>query len=675
MATISSPGIGSGLDVNGIVSKLMAIEQQPLTLLDTKEAKYQTTLSAYGTLKGALSSFQSSAQGLNDVTKFQAASASVGDSTILSATAATNAAAATYNLNVTQLAQAQSLIAAGQSSTTTAIGSGATTTLTFQFGTISGGTLTNGVYSGAGFSQDGTIATGTVTIDSSNNTLQGIRDAINAANVGVNASIINDGTSNRLILTSKATGANSSMSISVSGDSTLANMLNYDPTQAAGSATGQNLTQTVAAQSAALTVNGVAITSASNSVSGAIDGVTMNLAKTGSTTLSVARDTSGAKKAIQDFVTAYNTLNSTISSLTAYDPSTKQAGPLLGDSTVNTIQSRIRNVLGNVLTGASGSFTTLGQVGISFQKDGTLSLDTTKLQSALDSNSDDVAALFSAFTKTSDSLVSYSSSTSKTVPGSYVLNVTQLATQATATGSADVSAGVTITKDVNDTLSVKLDGTTANVTLTPGTYTAAKLASMVQAAINGNTSFSSASDSVAVTVSGNNLLFTSNRYGSGSNVSITGGNAQATIAGTTTDVAGVDVAGTIGGISALGSGQYLTGAAGSAIDGLKVKINGGATGDRGTINYSHGFALQISDLIDNFISSTGSIASATDGINRTIKSIDDQRTRLNDRLASIEKNYRAQYTALDTLMSQMTSTSTYLTQQLASISASTSSSK
>jgi flagellar hook-associated protein 2 len=670
---ISSPGIGSGLDVNGIVSKLMQIEQQPLALLDTKEAKYQSQLSAYGTLKGALSSFQTAAQGVNDVNKFRAASATVGDSTIFSATASTNAAAGSYNVNVTQLAQAQNLIAAGQSSITTAIGSGAATTLTFQFGTISGGSLTNGVYSGASFSQDGTISTGTVTIDSSNNTLQGIRDAINAANIGVNATIVNDGSTNRLVFSSKATGANSSMSISVSGDATLANLLNYDPTQAAGSATGQNLTQTVAAQSAQLTVNGISITSNSNSVSGAIDGVSLNLIKTGTSTLSVSRDTSSAKKAIQDFVTAYNTLNSTISSLASYDATNKKAGILLGDSSVNSIQSRIRSLLGSAVSGVDGNYTTLSQIGVSFNKDGTLGLDTGKLQTALSNNPDDVAALFSAYTKTSDSLVTYSSSSTKTTPGSYALNVTQIGKQGTALGSADVSSGVVITSGVNDTLAVKLDGTTATVTLAAGTYTAAKLATMVQAAINGNSTFSKASDSVAVTVSGNNLLFTSNRYGSASNVSITGGTAQSLVTGTTTDTDGVDVQGTIGGIAALGSGQYLTGAAGSAADGLKVQINGGNLGDRGTINYTHGFALQISDLIDQFLSSNGTIASKTDGINRSIKSIDDQRTTLNNRLADIEKRYRAQYTALDTLMSQMTSTSNYLTQQLASISASTSS--
>lgn len=671
---ISSPGIGSGLDVNGIVSKLMAIEQQPLTLLDSKEAKYQAQLSAYGTLKGAMSSFQNAIQALNDVTKFQSVKATPADTTVLSASATSQAVANTYNVNITQLAQSQSLITAGQASTSTAIGTGATTTLTFQFGTISGGTLSNGVYSGAGFSQDGTASSGSVTINSTNNSLQGIRDAINAAGIGVNASIINDGTTNRLVLTSTASGVNRSMKISVSGDSTLANLLNYDPTQAAGSPTGQNLTQTAAAQSAALTVNGVAITSTSNTVSGAIGGVSLNLAKVGSTTVSIARDTSSAASAINDFVNGYNALNKTISTLTAYDPTTKTGGTLLGDFAVTSMQASIRKMMGASLTGVSGNYTALSQVGIAFQKDGTLSLDSTKLQAALSSNPNDVAALFSAFTKTTDSLVSYSASKTSTVPGTYNVNVSQLATQGSAKGSANISAGVTITQGVNDSLAVTLDGTNATVTLAAGTYTAQQLANLVQAAINGNSSFSQAGDSVAATVSGTNLLLTSNRYGSASNVSITGGTAQAAVTGTTTNTAGLDVAGTIGGAAATGSGQYLTGAGSGAI-GLKLQITGGATGSRGTVTYSQGYAFQLNNLLTNFLSTTGTIAGKTDGINRSIKDIDNQRTTLNARLATIEQQYRAQFTSLDTLMSQMTSTSNFLTQQLASLPSATSSSK
>ena len=182
---ISAPGVGSNLDVSSIVSQLMTIEQRPRLLLDAKEAAFQAQLSAYGQLRGALSALESAVGGLADPARFEGRSASVGDSTVVSASAGAAAANATYEVAVTQLAQHQSLTTAGQASLTAPVGSGASTALTFEFGTISGGTLSAGVYTGASFAQNGSVATRTVTIDASNNSLQGIRDAINAANVGV----------------------------------------------------------------------------------------------------------------------------------------------------------------------------------------------------------------------------------------------------------------------------------------------------------------------------------------------------------------------------------------------------------------------------------------------------------------------------------------------------------
>jgi len=327
---ITSTGIGSGIDITGIVSKLMSVESLPLTQLATQEAGYQGQITALGSLKGALGSFQTAMSGMSTSAQFNSVTATPGDATVLTATAFSTATAGSYAVNVTTLAQAQSLGAAGQIDTTSAIGGGTSTTLNFQFGTIAGAAV-NGIYpdNPAAFTQDTSQAGGTVTIDSTNNSLQGIRDAINKANVGVTASIVNDGSDNpyRLVLTSTSSGAKSDMNITVTGDATLQNFLGYDPTTAAN----QNLTETANGQSAAFTVNGVAIQSTSNTVTTAIPGVTMTLLKANSsTTLAVARDTSAVQKAASDFVSAYNALNSTLSSLTSYDPTTKQAGALLG---------------------------------------------------------------------------------------------------------------------------------------------------------------------------------------------------------------------------------------------------------------------------------------------------------------------------------------------------------
>jgi flagellar hook-associated protein 2 len=678
--SISSPGIGSGLDINGIVSKLMTVESQPLTTLATKEASYQAKLSAYGSLGGALSSFQSAIQALNDPTKFQSLTASSSDTTVATATAGPTAVAGSYALNVSQVAQSQQLVAAGQSSTAAAIGLGTSTTLTFDFGTISGGALTaynsttgtGGTYSSSTFTSNGN-GTKTVTIDATNNSLSGIRDAINNANIGVKATIINDGGASpyRLVLTSANMGQNNSIKISASagGDATLSAFLSQDP------AAVQNLQQTVAAQNTQMTVNGVFVSKASNTITDVIPGVTLTALKVGTSTVSATQDTSGVTSAVNGFIKGYNDLNKTIKSLSSYDATTKVAGVLLGDASLRNVQSQIRTLLGTTLV-ASGAYTTLAytnltQVGIMLQKDGTLQLDAGKLQSALASNPTDVAALFTTTGKTSDSLVTYAGSTSSTQPGTYALNVTQLATQGTLTGSA--AAGLSIISGSNDTLAVTVNGVSASVTLAPSLlYTPATLAAEVQSKINGASALSNAGISVSVTMSaGGVMTLTSNLYGSASSVSV-GGNAMTNLLGLTpASTLGVDVAGTFGGVAGSGSGQNLTGTSSSGANGLKLLINGGATGSRGTVSFSQGFAYKLDKLMTSLLGSTGPIASATVGTNKSIKDIGTQRDALNLRLAATQKRYLAQFNAMDALVSKMNSTSTFLTQQLATMASQT----
>lgn len=369
----------------------MAVERQPIDALNTKVSSYQTKISSFGTLKGLVSTFQTALQGLN--TSLQNYAATASDPSIFSATADSTAVAGAYSLNVTNVAHAQNLVAAGRSSSTATIGSGASTTVSFDFGTISGGTLTNGTYSGASFTPNGS-GTQSITIDSGNNTLQGIRDAINTANMGVTATIVNDGsgTPYRLALTSNSTGASNSIKITVSGDAAVTSLLAYNP---AGT---QNLNQTVAAENANLTVNGIAITSASNTVSGAIQGVTLTLSKptTTAATLTVARDTGAITTAASGFVDAYNALSNQLKSRSAYGNSTTAAGDLAGDGTVRLMLEQLRGILTTATSG--GTLTFLSQVGIGYQADGTLKLDSTKLNSAMTTNFSDVVNLFSSTT-------------------------------------------------------------------------------------------------------------------------------------------------------------------------------------------------------------------------------------------------------------------------------------
>lgn len=669
MASISSPGIGSNLDVNSIVSQLVAAEASgPTALLNNKEASYQAKLSAFGSLSSALSSFQSALKTLNTQSTFQAFSATSSDTSIFSASASAKATAGTYGINVTQLAQAASLATAGQASTSATIGTGATTTLSFEFGSVSGGV----------FTQDSTRTTGSVTIDTTNNSLQGIRDAINNANIGVTATIVSDGSAapNRLVIKSNSTGETSNIKIGVTGDATLAGLLTYDP---AGT---QNMTQTAAGQDAKLTVNGISITSPGNTVTGAIEGVTINAAKVGTSQLTVARDTSGVAANVNAFVKAYNELNTTIKQLTAVSTAktsdgsldTSQSGALIGDSAVRNIQSQIRKIMATPLSDSTSSLTTLSQVGISIDRNGVMSVDSTKLTAAMNKNMRDVTALFSSIGTTSDSLVNYTSSTSSTQAGTRQLVVTQLATQGNLLGSLDLTTqiannGPVVIDNSNKDLTVTINGVTTSITLAPGTYTtAAQLAAQVQSAINSATPFSSAGLAVSVSIDASGKMnVTSNTYGSVSKVSLSGNAATLLLGASPTATDGLDVAGTIGGAAAGGSGQFLT-----SVDGLKVEITGGNLGARGTVGFSQGYTFNLNSVLDQYLGTNGLIAGRTKSIQTGLEGIADDRERLSERLTSLEARYRAQYTALDVMMGQMSTTSSYLTQQLASISANTS---
>ena len=659
-AATSSAGITTPtIDVAGIVSSLMQVEQQPITTLNSQISSYNAKISALGTIQSALASFQTATQGLNSLT-FNSFSATSSNTAAVSATASSIAKPGNYSLTVSQLAQAQNLVVTGQASATTAIGSGASTTLTFDFGTISGGTFstTSGTYTGASFASNGS-ATKSVTIDSSNNTLSGIRDAINAANIGVTASIINDGSASpyRLVLTSNTTGVANSMKISVSGDATLGSLLSEDP---AGT---QNLSQTSAAQNANFTVNGIAISKASNTVGDVVPGVTLNLAGTSTSpvTLSIAPNTSAVNTAINGFVTAFNAAVTAIQSQTSYDPTTKSAGTLQGDVSLSIVQSQMAAMLTTTMGNSPSGFSNLTQIGIGFQKDGTLAVDTTKLNAALSSNYQSVANLFIAAGSATDNLVSYTSASSNTKAGTYGLNITQMSTQGTAVGST--AAGLTVTTGTNDTLSLTIDGTSTSVTIPAGTYTAAALATQLQTLINVSAPISGAGKSVTVSQTAGVLTFTSSSYGSSSNV-LVGGNAAGNLFGTPTQTTGLDVAGTINGLAATGSGQILTSSLGDS-QGLSVAIQGGATGSRGTISYSQGLSSLFSSQITAMLGTQGTIASETTQFNSNISDAQNQINALNAKIALDQTNLTNQYAQLDAMLGSMNSLSSYLTQQLA----------
>jgi flagellar hook-associated protein 2 len=386
MSSVSSLGVGSNLDLSGLLDKLATSESAPLVALQKQQTSYTAKLSAYGTLKNALSNFQAAATKLADATLFQGVKVASSAADVLTAAGSATGVSGNYSVEVTKLAQAQSLAATGVVDPKAAVGAGR---VTIYFGTLSGGVFTDDPTRAA------QSAAQSIVVDGTNNSLEGLRDAINAkAEIGVTASIVNDGgaSPNRLVLSSTQTGAASSMRIAVTD--TVPAAIPADLTKLQGLLNHNGVTglqQTSAASNAALTVNGIAITSATNTVKEAVQGVTMTLAKTGLSTLSVSRDTAAVESAVGAFVTAYNGLQSTATQLTRYDVAKKSGAALVGDSTLRSIQTSIRSALN---TPQAGELKVLSSVGVSFQKDGTMAFDAAKLKTAFASDREAVVELF-----------------------------------------------------------------------------------------------------------------------------------------------------------------------------------------------------------------------------------------------------------------------------------------
>jgi flagellar hook-associated protein 2 len=362
-ALITSTGIGSGLDISAIVSSLTSAYGAAQTnQLTAQQTSLDAQVSAYGTFTSALDKLQATLPTLEDPSQLAGFNATVADKTIASATTTSDAVAGQYSLEVQNLATAATLTSQPVAGSTSVVGTG---TLTIAVG-------------GASTS---------ISIDSTNDTLAGIASAINSAtnNPGVTASVITTSAGARLVLAGTATGAANAITVTQSGGDGGLSSLVYDP---ADSIT--NLTQTQAAQDANFSINGYAATSASNVVSNAISGVTINLlgasAANTPTTLTISADTTAASSSINAFVTAVNGVLSSIQTLTGYDPSTQTAGALNGNATLESFQNQLQNNLKQVASSGSGGVKSLTDLGITAAADGSYATNATTLSNALTSS-------------------------------------------------------------------------------------------------------------------------------------------------------------------------------------------------------------------------------------------------------------------------------------------------
>ncbi len=379
MAAISSPGIGSGLDVNSIVTQLVAIERRPITLLQQQATSVQSKLSIYGQLQSKLSALRDAAAALGQSGTWGQTLGASSDPASVGVTTGAATRAGSYQVQVTALAAAQSnATAARYASVDAVLGEG---TLQIQLGS----------WSGTSFTAKAGAASVLLTIGPGAQTLAQVRDAINASNSGVTASVLSDASGARLVLRSAATGAVNGFRIGatdsgVGGLSALA----FDPQNGIST-----MTLAQAAADAQATIDNLPVTSASNTLAGVIDGITLTLSKltTAPVQINATADTDAIRKKIDTLVAAYNEVNSLLAVQTKYDDATKIAGALQGDSAALGIRSQLRTMLG-VTSGASSVFSRLSEIGFDVKTDGSISLSAGKLTSGL-ANLAEITRLFS----------------------------------------------------------------------------------------------------------------------------------------------------------------------------------------------------------------------------------------------------------------------------------------
>lgn len=649
MANISSIGIGSGVLTSDLIEQLAQAEREPTEKrLDAEEEGLGAQLSEVSRLKNAISDLRLTSRllGNPDAVKSNTVTSSNAG---ISGTATEKASTGQYSIQVDKLAAANSLASGVYADKdTTALGTG---TLSISVG----GVAKN------------------ITIDGTNNTLEGIANAINGqANLGASASVLFTGSGYQLVLTAKEAGLSNAVSLSVTDsdgnsadDSGLSQLTNG----------ALALTEVVPASDLAIKVNGVDITRESNTVDDLVKGVTFEFTEetTTAATVKITRDTETVTERVQELVDKYNALQEIIAETTKFDPSTGEAGIFLGEAAVRNIAQQARGVIYGMVRGLeNANVRSLADIGISTDKDtGLLSFDSSRFKDRLNKYPDDVTALFADQGRTTDSQVTFLKAGANTKVGAYDINITQAATQGAYTGNVALGATVDVDAD-NNTFSLRVNGiASGTITLDANTYSREDLVTEIQSQLDADGNLSAAGASVRVSLDASNqLVFTSTKYGSASAVEFlsVGTNTAAELGfDLGSGTAGLDVAGTINGKEATGSGRQLSAASEDDSSGIVVEVTGTATGDRGKVSYIEGVADQMIKATTNFIGFEGLLTSFESRLNAELSNIGEERFALERRITSLTERLSRQFTAADILVSQFKNIENFLGTQLAAL--------
>lgn len=653
-------GLASGLKTDDIIEKMVEISRRPLDKLEAQQKKANEQTAAWQTLTARLLALKLKAWNLSSPTSFltRTASLSASDQSLLDVRADASAQAGSYNLRVDRVAQSHAMRSQGFSSLTDSLATGA-------------------IRVGAG------STTTTITVDSSNNTLTGLRDAINRANVGVTAGIANLGSGDthdyRLVLTSTATGE--------------ANSIIWEPDLAEG----QQLvfTTTREAQDALITVgsgaSAVQVQRASNTISGVFTGVTLDLKAADAgrdITFSIGLDSSDVTTRVKEMVDQFNQLVDYINELDRYDVSTGVTSLLYSDTNLRQMRDELlATVYRDMSTGAPG-MGSVTQAGISLDQTGRMTLNEELLEQALRTDPQGVSRLFTSSGQSTDQSISYLSSTSNTQPSTgagYTVRIDQTALQARVTAGVAQSGSLV----ADETLTIN----NVSISLTSG-MTATQVLDAINAK-SGQTGVLAERTGADGTGTGAYLTLKSTTWGASSRVTVvstasnsgdtTTGFGTVTVtessaageAGTGTGNAGRDVRGAYGVFignavvweNATGMGNVLVGNAGNAYtDGLRIASTSTTTGEHGQVSLHRGLAGMLDAMANRYTASTGLITLAEQALEEQMTSLKNDIIDQTERLQRFEANTRYKFNRLEAIMAKLQSQSSYLEAQVKALS-------
>jgi flagellar hook-associated protein 2 len=656
----SIDGLVSGLDTTSIIEGLVSLQKSQVDRLNVKKSEILTEQAAFQGVEARLLSLRSSMSQLNRSTGsvFDQTTASSSDESILTVTSESKAIPGSYNVRVNSLARAHQIGSQGFSDPSTTISTG---TISFQVGDRS--------------------AT-EITIDTSNNTVDGLVNAINTQSDDVSASIVYDqgNSAHRILLTSKYTGEANEINVTN-------NLITPTGSEVLPDFSGAAIQDATNAQLQLGSGAGAIVAEYdSNVIDGLIDNVTLNLESADASkdiNLKVTRDTESAKIAIEGFVENYNSMIQYIDDQTAFNTSTNTASPLLGNRTVSTLKTTLSSMVTESVPGLSSSVNRFSQLGIDIDNGGKLIINSSELESALQGNTDgieptDIQRVFGMSGVSDNSGVSFllGSTRTQASTSSYQVDILQSAERGSVTATSVLDASIVIDSS-NNQIQLSIDNLeTDTITLASGTYTQEELASHLQSRINGIDTRDF--DDVDVSLESGFLEITSQRYGRSSEISAISGTASSILGfdGTETGV-GQDVAGSfiVDGVveTATGTGRVLIGDSdndNTADLQVRVTLTSGQVsgGVEANLNVSRGISSSLDKYFGELLdTSVGTIKTAEDNFTLRIESLDASIARVNSISESKTEDLIAQFTALERVLSDLQGTSSFLTSQLASL--------